>query len=235
MLRLARDHDISGEGGRISSAQRKILSLCFFFAEILSEVKNPSELTNYVLVFDDPVDSADYHHFHSIAALLEHMETILSKILKKEIKLGQIIVTTHNSLLFDRLSQSFQFRRTLSKRGNTTQATASDKTVNNYKTYLEYIVSYHKNPQANRKDMIFIGNIIRRTLEIVSNFNNLGSNNFRNHVIDIGKPKLALLANHLSHESFTKVLNPFASELELQAACGELLEVIKQSHPEQYK
>ncbi|KKK67160.1 hypothetical protein LCGC14_2956870, partial [marine sediment metagenome] len=43
------------------------------------------------------------------------------------------------------------------------------------------------------------------------------------------------LANHLSHESFTKVLNPFNSEIELRDACEELLDVIKQSHPIQFE
>jgi hypothetical protein len=53
--------------------------------------------------------------------------------------------------------------------------------------------------------------------------------------LDIGKPKLSLIANHLSHESFTKVLNPFNSEIELKAACKELFEVIEECNPLQYK
>ena len=37
-IRLSKNYDISNEGRRISSAQRKILSLCYFFADIVSEV-----------------------------------------------------------------------------------------------------------------------------------------------------------------------------------------------------
>lgn len=72
-------------------------------------------------------------------------------------------------------------------------------------------------------------------LEILSNFNNLGSNDFNDYIVGIGKPKLSLLANHLSHESFAKVLDPFGSEIELRDACKELLDVIAYCHPEQFK
>lgn len=236
ILSLNRDYDITKEGGRISSAQKKILSLCYFFAEIISELKTENDLNKYMLVFDDPVDSADYNYFHSITALLENVEVILQKILKKNnLKIGQIIVLTHNSLLHDRLSQNFEINKTIKKIENKSTMTSSEKTVNNYKTYLEYIIRYYENPRTTKKDMIFIGNIIRRVLEILSNFNNLDNNSFDKYIIGIGKPKLALISNHLSHEFFTKVLNPLTSELELKEACKELLDVIKESHPEQYK
>jgi len=236
VLRLEQDYDISDEGARVSSAQKKILSLCYFFAEIISEIDKPKDLKNYIIIFDDPVDSADYIYFHSIAALIENIEPILNKILKKnDMKFGQVIVMTHNSLLFDRLAINFETKRTLKKVNNVTEIKRSDKTINNYKLYLEYIVGYYANPKKNRKEMIFIGNLIRRVLEILANFNNLSSNEFNQFVIDLGKPKLALLSNHLSHESFTKVLNPLNSEAELQMACEELLEVIESCHPEQFK
>ncbi len=236
ILKLNRDYDISHEGGRISSSQKKILSLSYFIAEIISELKTPTDLKKYILIFDDPVDSADYIYFHSITALLENIEVILNKILKKSnLRIGQIIVMTHNSLLYERLYKNYEFKRTIRKIDNLTEIVLSDRTMNNYKIYLEYIIRYYKNPRKNRKDMIFIGNLIRRVLEILSNFNDLSSNEFTKYIFDIGKPKLSLLANHLSHESFTKVLNPFISENELKEACKELLEVIEISHPVQYK
>lgn len=236
LLKLNKDYDISEEGGRISSSQKKLLSMCYFIAEIISEIKTPSELKKYILIFDDPVDSADFIYFHSITAFIENMELVLKKILNTKIlKFGQIMVMTHNSLLHDRLSKSFQFRRSITRIENISIFSPSEKTMNNYKIYLQYIIRYYKNPKKNRKDMIFIGTLIRRVLEILSNFNNLDKNDFNQYILDIGKPKLALLANHLSHESFTKVLNPFNSEIELRDACEELLDVIKQSHPIQFE
>lgn len=236
IIKLNKDYDISTEGNRISSAQRKILSICYFVAEMISEIKTLNELKNYILVFDDPVDSADYHYFHSITAMLENLEEILKRILNKSsLKLGQIMVFTHNSLLYDRLYKNFETKKTIQKVDNYTIMSRSEKTMNNYKIYLEYIIRFYKEPKKSRKDMIFIGTLIRRVLEILSNFNNLGSNDFSGYVVSIGKPKLALLANHLSHESFTKVLNPLNSEIELQEACKELFEVIERSHPVQYE
>ena len=198
--------------------------------------KGVSDLKKYIFVFDDPVDSADFIYFHSITALIENLEDILAKILNKQnVIIGQIIVMTHNSLLYDRLFRNFEFKRSLTKIENVSLLVPAEKTMNNYKIYLQYILRYYKNPKKNRKDMIFIGTMIRRVLEILANFNNLDDNKFDRYVIDLGKPKLALLANHLSHESFTKVLNPFNSEKELQKACEELLEVIKSCHPVQYE
>ena len=57
-LKIDKEYDISNEGKRISSAQRKILSLCYFFAEIVSEISDVKQLKEYILIFDDPPDSA---------------------------------------------------------------------------------------------------------------------------------------------------------------------------------
>ncbi len=235
VLVLNKEYDISNEGKRISAAQRKMLSLCYYFAEIIGELKSEKELKNFILCFDDPVDSADYIYFHSIAALIEHVESILKRILgKNSLKVGQLIVFTHNSLLHDRLSHNFEYRRIILKEDNVSILTSSPKTINNYRLYIEYIARFIKNPRSTRKEKIFIGNMIRRCLEIITNFNDLDSNSFEAQLVDSGKPKLALLANHLSHDSFSKVLNPLNSEQELVTACKELLEVIKEYHPKQY-
>lgn len=236
-LRLDKDYDISNEGFRISTAQRKILSLCYFFAEIISEIDDINKLTNYIVIFDDPLDSADYIYFHSIATVIEKSEQILGKILKKpNLKFGQSFVFTHNSLLFDRLNCRWaKNTKTIIKKDNMSQLVRAEKSINNYRTYIELISKYYRNPNSEKKQMIFIGNVIRRVLEIIASFNNLGSNNFQEILNGLGKPKLALLANHLSHESFAKVLNPFSTSEELVEACGELFEVIEECHPEQYK
>lgn len=82
--------------------------------------------------------------------------------------------------------------------------------------------------------MIYIGNIIRRVLEILASFDSLETNNFENMLDGMGKTRLALLANHLSHDSFSKVLDPFSSPDEIRKACQELLEVIQDRHPNQF-
>jgi len=235
-IRIDKDYDISREGQRISSAQKKLLSLCYFFAETVSEAKNISDLKNFVLVFDDPVDSADYVFFYGIANVIENADLVISKILnKKNVKLGQIFVLTHNSLLFDRLSTRWkELSRTLHKDGSKSALAPAEKSINNYSEYIREICKYYENPGGQKRRMIYVGNLIRRVLEILSSFDSLGSNDIQDLLNGMGKTKLALLANHLSHESFTKVLNPISSPMELQDACGDLLSVIKQRHPSQF-
>ena len=234
-LQIDSNYDISNEGARISSAQRKILSLCYFYAELISEVNNEKELKDYTIIYDDPLDSADYIFFHSITSLIENIETVLSKILKKDsINIGQHIVFTHNSLLFNRLTQNFKFCKKMNKVNQITKISKADKIESNYKIYLELIVDFYKKPTNEIKEKIFIGNIIRRVLEIVISFNELNSNNV-SIIKDYGKPTLGMIANHLSHENFSKVLNPLPTDDEMKKACEELFEIIKDNHPKQYE
>lgn len=235
-LKLDLEHDISSEGKRVSSAQRKILALCYFFAEIVSKVSDIKTLKKYILIFDDPVDSADYIFFHTITTIIEKCEILLSKILEQEnVKFGQFFVFTHNSLLYDRLSAKWaNHKKSLKKIDQITQLCKAENKINDYNIYLDEIVKYYKNPNSSKKRMIFIGNIIRRVLEILASFDTLNSNNFDIILTGLGKPKLALIANHLSHESFTKVLNPMANAEELQQACKDILDLIKDRHPHQY-
>lgn len=236
-IRLENEYDISNEGSRISTAQRKILSLCYFFADVISSVKDIKELEDYILVFDDPVDSADYIFFHSITSVIEKSEIILAKILKKNVvKIGQSFVFTHNVLLYDRLACNWGkgYNKNLVKQNNITCIVKSEKKINNYALYLDEIIKYLQNPKSDTRRMTFIGNIIRRILEILCSFDNLGSNEFQAILDGMGKSKLAILANHMSHESFTKVLNPLSDCMELKEACQQLLEVIRERHPYQY-
>lgn len=235
-LRLDQEYDISAEGKRISSAQRKILSLCYFFAEIVSEIKNPKDFQKYILVFDDPVDSSDYIYFHSITSVIEKAEVILALMLGiDKVKFGQFFVLTHNSLLHDRLSCGWKCKsKSIKKENGVTVMRPAEKTINNYNEYIGAICSYYKNPVSQKSRKIYIGNMIRRVLEILASFDNLETNSFQDILDGMGKPKLAILANHLSHESFSKVLNPLPGSKELREACREVLEVIENRHPAQF-
>ncbi len=236
-IRIDKNYDISNEGKRISTAQRKIISLCYFYADIVSRVTDAGKLKDFILVFDDPVDSADYVYFHSISSVIESSEKILSRIVTKKIKFGQYFVLTHNSLLFDRLNSCkwAEWKYNLEKVNNLTLLTEASNNTNNYLEYIKEIARFLKCDKPDKRRMLFIGNIIRRVLEIIASFDNLGSNSFSSILNGMGNTKLAVLANHLSHESFTKVLNPFSDVGELKNACIELFLVIKQRHPYQYE
>lgn len=234
-LKIESSYDISTEGGRISSAQRKILSLCYFYAELISTISHEKEFKDYIIVYDDPVDSADYIFFHSITSLIENIESVFSKILKKDtVSIGQHIVFTHNSLLYNRLTQNFHLCKKMKKVDKKTQLIKADKIENNYKVYLEIIVDFYKKDKTEQYAKVAIGNIIRRVLEIVISFNELNNNSI-SIVKDYGKPTLGMITNHLSHENFSKVLNPLPTDDEMKKACKELFEVIKENHPKQYE
>jgi wobble nucleotide-excising tRNase len=196
-------------------------------------------LANCILIFDDPVDSADYIFFHGIASVLEDSEKILERILRKgKVRFGQFFVFTHNALLYDRLTCNQQYKkyyRCLVKDENHSFLTKAENKVNNYAIYISEISKYYKNPKQDKRRMIYIGNLIRRVLEILCSFDSLGTSDFREALDGMGKTKLAMIANHLSHESFTKVLNPLPDSNELRDACRELFEVIEQRHPFQYE
>lgn len=234
-LKIDSSYDISNEGTRISTAQRKILSLCYFYAELISEVNNQNALKDYTIIYDDPLDSADYIFFHSITSLIENIEKILAKILQKDsINLGQHIVFTHNALLFNRLTQNFTLHKKIQKVDKKTKLQNADKLEDNYKVYLEIISDFYKKEQTEQREKIFIGNIIRRILEVIISFNELNSNNV-SIIKDYGKPTLGLIANHLSHDSFSKVINPLPTDIEMKKACQELFELIQEYHPKQFE
>jgi len=44
-----------------------------------------------------------------------------------------------------------------------------------------------------------------------------------------------MIANHLSHENFSKVLNPLPTDDEMKKACKELFEIIEENHPKQFE
>jgi len=235
-LIIDKEYDISDQGTRISSAQKKILSLCYYFAELVSEADDPRQLKDRILIFDDPVDSADYIYFHSIASVLEQAEFLISKILQHDCRFGQFFVFTHNSIFFERLAPRWSDqRKKILKEGGITRLVPADRMINNYAEYVAIICRFYKNPKALKVNRIFLGNVIRRTLEILASFDNLTSNDIQSFLNGMGKPKLALLANHLSHESFSRVLDPLVSEGEIQAACREVLEIIKDRHPKQFE
>lgn len=235
-LTLDQSYDISQEGNRISSAQRKIIAFCYFFAEMVSEVDRAIDLGRYIVVFDDPVDSADYVYFYSIANAIENIESMLSAIIDEDIHFGQFFVFTHNALLFERLAARWQnYRKAIAKRNNATVIEDVDKTINNYFEYISVICRYFQNPRAVKANRIFVGNVIRRVLEILSNFENLGSNDVQTIIDGTGKQRLSMIANHMSHETFAKVIDPLSSTEELQAACREVLELIKDRHYPQYQ
>jgi ATP-dependent helicase/DNAse subunit B len=88
-----------------------------------------------------------------------------------------------------------------------------------FSSYIRKITNYIKKLEcSNTKD---IGNYIRRVLEIICSVENIDNNAITNLN---ASSKLNALANHLSHESIERILDPLPKSHEYIAACIELIE-----------
>jgi hypothetical protein len=233
ILKLENDFDISKEGYRISAGERKIIAFSYFLAEVLSSAGSPAELLQKTMLIDDPVDSSDYDKFYSFISVVEKFEIILSKIFKNpEIDFGQIIIFTHSALLYERLINSRELENYhLVLEDNKTIIEKQTKKVSliTFSSYIKKITYYIKKMEcSNTKD---IGNYIRRVLEIICSVENIDTNKITN--IN-ASPKLNALANHLSHESIERMLDPLPKSNEYLEACIELVEEIKGRMPRLY-
>lgn len=233
ILKINAGYDISKEGYRISTGERKFIAMSYFFAEVLASVENSTGLKNITILVDDPIDSSDYQKFYSFISVIENFNSILQSIYRnKEIELGQFIIFTHNALLFERLISS----KTVTN-FQLLQEDAKSKIIkpkNNiglitFSSYLQKVTNYIKRMErANNKD---IGNYIRRVLEIIASVENVDNNKIE---CLNATSKLNALANHLSHESLERMLDPLPESHEYVEACIELIEEIERRIPALY-
>ncbi len=233
ILKIDNDYDISQEGFRISSGERKFIALSYFFAEVFASVENSTALKEISIIIDDPIDSSDYQKFYSFISVIENFNSILQSIYRnKEIKMGQFIILTHNALLYERLINSqtvshFQLFQDNSK----IKIFKPKKKVGltTFSSYLKKITNYIKGMErSNNKE---IGNYIRRILEIIASIENVDNNKIESLN---AASKLNALANHLSHESLERILDPLPETHEYVEACIELIEEIKRRIPALY-
>lgn len=234
ILKIDDKYNISEEGFRISTGERKFIALSYFFAEVLASVENNTDLKDITVIIDDPIDSSDYQKFYSFISVIENFDNILRTIYKNdEIELGQLIILTHNALLYERLinSQSVNAYYQLFQKENKTTLLKPDRKValTTFSSYLKKITNYIKNQDSDCKE---IGNYIRRVLEIVASIENVNNNQIK----DLNaSSKLNALANHLSHESLERILDPLPETHEYILACIELVEEIQRRIPKLYE
>jgi len=232
-LKLDNDFNISKEGYRISAGERKIIGYSYFLAEVLASAGSNAELLQKTVIIDDPVDSSDYDKFYSFISVIENFDNILTIIYKnKEIKFGQILIFTHSALLYERFvnSQKLDHYHLLME-NNKTKIEKQKKKISlaTFSSYIKKISNYIKSMKcSNTKD---IGNYIRRVLEIICSVENIDSNTITNLN---ASSKLNALANHLSHESIERILDPLPISYEYIEACIELIEEIQRRMPYLY-
>jgi hypothetical protein len=207
ILKIDDDYDISQEGFRISTGERKFIAMSYFFAEVLASVENSTDLKNISIIIDDPIDSSDYQKFYSFISVIENFNSILQAIYRnKEIELGQFIILTHNALLYERLINSKSVSHyQLFQENSKTKITRTKKNVGltTFSSYLKKVTNYIKGMERSKNKEI--GNYIRRILEIIASIENVDNNKIESLN---AASKLNALANHLSHESLERILDP---------------------------
>lgn len=232
ILKIDNEYNISEEGFRISTGERKFIAMSYFFAEVLASVENNTDLKNISVIIDDPVDSSDYQKFYSFISVIENFDNILCAIYRNnEIELGQLIILTHNALLYERLinSQSVSYYQIFQKDNKTIIEKPENKVaLTTFSSYIKKVTDYIKNEESDCKE---IGNYIRRILEIVASIENVSNNKIENLN---ASSKLNALANHLSHESLERILDPLPETHEYNLACIELIEEIQRRIPKLY-
>jgi hypothetical protein len=236
ILKLEDDHNINNEGYRISSGEKKFIALSYFFAEVLASVENSNELSDISILIDDPVDSSDYQKFYSFISVVENLENIIKKIFNKEdIKFCQFCILTHNALLFERLINKGKISEFILSLDNNKQTVIrKPKKTERLVTFSSYltkicscIIKMNELPERE------IGNTIRRVLEIIASVERVSSNNICELKLN-SFSKLNSLANHLSHESLERMLDPLPKSSEYIEACIELIELIRERIPNLY-
>lgn len=233
ILKINTGYDISKEGYRISTGERKFIAMSYFFAEVLSSVENSTGLKNISILVDDPIDSSDYQKFYSFISVIENFNSILQAIYRnKEIELGQFIIFTHNALLFERLINSKKVTNfQLLQEDTKSKIIKPQKNIGliTFSSYLQKVTNYIKRMErSNNKE---IGNYIRRVLEIIASVENVDNNKIE---CLNATSKLNALANHLSHESLERILDPLPESHEYVEACIELIEEIERRIPALY-
>jgi len=233
ILKLENEFDISKEGYRISAGERRIIAFSYFLAEVLATAMSDAELLQKTIIIDDPIDSSDYDKFYSFISVIEKFDNILINIFKNSsIKFGQIIIFTHSALLYERLINSNEIDyRLIELENNKTTIKKPKRKISlvTFSSYIRKITNYIKKMEcSNTKE---IGNYIRRVLEIVCSVENIDSNKITNVN---ASSKLNALANHLSHESIERILDPLPVSCEYIEACIELIEEIRIRMPYLY-
>lgn len=233
ILKIDDEYNISEEGFRISTGERKFIAMSYFFAEVLASVENNTDLKDISVIIDDPVDSSDYQKFYGFISVIENFDNILRAIYRnEEIELGQLFILTHNALLYERLinSQSVSYYQLFQKENKTIIKKPESKVaLTTFSSYIKKVTDYIKNEESDCKE---IGNYIRRILEIVASIENVNNNKIENLN---ASSKLNALANHLSHESLERILDPLPETHEYNLACIELVEEIQRRIPKLYE
>jgi AAA domain len=230
VLKLHREHDISNEGFRISTGERKCIAFSYFLAEVLFSVNSCSDLGGVSVFLDDPIDSSDHEKFYSFVSVIENLESLLQSVYHNpSICFGQFLIFTHNALLYERLVNTRKFGCYLILNEDNRSIIRKPKkriSLVTFSSYLKRITKCIRHMDSVPGNEI--GNYIRRILEIVASIENVDNNQIEGLN---AFSRLNAITNHLSHESLERLLDPLPESHEYIEACIELVELIRTRIP----
>lgn len=172
---LSHGHPVSPQ--QISTGERNILALCYFFTEGGEGKERGHEDDNpQYIVLDDPVSSFDIENRVGVCSLLrDRFEQVLQSNGD-----SKITVLTHDASVADHLQDVFNDLRTMSPVGKFNYGvrrlcgTASEEAPykeSEYKVLLKRVYNYAESTVEEVNESYVIGNILRRVVEGYSTFN----------------------------------------------------------------
>jgi len=159
----------------ISTGERNILTLCYFFASVNDSLINDEEI---ILVLDDPISSMDKSNIIGITSFLKQQ---FNKISEKS-DTSKVIVFTHDLEMFLKIHKITKRIKRNNKKIGVSQYTldnfelnylSNNKIKNNFKgEYVQMMEQVYKFARATNPEDYDrgIGNIIRRVIEAFSTF-----------------------------------------------------------------
>ncbi|MDG1153322.1 MAG: AAA family ATPase [Alphaproteobacteria bacterium] len=232
----------------LSTGEKNIISLAYYWISSLEKVKNVQQARNIIFVMDDPVSSVDYHNFYNLTSSIEYYKQYLSKYRYDKIGKGfynendswknnkrDSLILTHDTTFYTFIRQNifkdgggyFELKRE-NDGLELNQSNFSKESM--LKLHLKDICSFIKpKNDENNENVHTIGNSIRCVLEIAQDIQcreeNLGDfiQSINNGV------KLKQVANSLSHGKFTDEAS-LNKQDDLEEICKEVIKFFEEKH-----
>lgn len=156
---------------KLSTGERNVISLCYFFVDILNNCNEKSMYCNDLfIVLDDPISSFD---IENKVGIFSYLRSIIGKIINKN-ENSKIIIFTHeleSFFHFEKISLDLSYRNN-TYFGQLKNKTISDFNADNKNIYNELLRNIYSFAKGERNDLeSTIGNMMRRVLEAFATFN----------------------------------------------------------------
>jgi len=155
----------------LSIGERNIISLCYFFSQILNNCEEGNEFKNeYLIVLDDPISSFDFENKIGIYSFLR---TVFNKVFSNN-QNSRILVFSHElEVVFNMQKIGSDIGKNRSTLKILEQKNIKDFGKNKYNDYgllLEQVYKFAYKELEYEQLELTIGNVMRRVLEAFSTF-----------------------------------------------------------------